>query len=489
MMVRIPKEIWQRPRYNVLLGETFKQGEPPFDPFPTVSNVVNAAFCPVAALHDILYGYGNATILPGKYHVGDLFHRFIANLKSTAGDASGSLELTDMDTFEEFAMDEDENSMRACQLYLQPWLERKMEELRKIKMNDKIFFDISVANAYVPFIHGDKKRSYPLYGKIDELDFKNKRIVERTIKGDPADVLPPTLKDFQVWLLWKILNSVDKKQYPEAWKGTNLEDFELVVETPYKDFIIEKDAPDFERAALQAYGWISDIAKERRATGEAWRGRSCTFNNKRECGLAWSCYGKSRSHPNSRGEMRQRIGIFYRPLFWEQMWEHHLLRYQLTMLKEGVQRKHLKEHISIGKVKKEVNGKIVLEIQDSIAPALERRIDGENGCTVVFGSFMLGIEKQAIVEDVDPSKKEIQVRLENEGRSPHGRVRVLYPEMSVLREGPWFLKRTIQQELHKLEKWGIDNPEKARGHSVIRMMECIFGEDTLKMEGGKRTRH
>ena len=276
---------------------------------------------------------------------------------------------------------------------------------------------------------------------------------------------------------------MEKDQYPNPWKTINFDDFELVVETPYKDFVVKKDAPNFERQALEAYGWISDIARENKATGEAWRSRSCTFNNKKECGVAWSCYGKSRAHPTSRGEMRQRIGIFYRPLLWEQMWEHHLLRYQLTMLTEGVQKKHLKGHISIGRVAGEAEGKITLRIEEGIAPALERRIDGENGCTVVFGSFKLGAERQAIVESLDPKKKEMIVKLEERGRSLHGQVRVLFPEMSVLSEGPWFLKRTNQQELHKLEKWGFDNPEKARGHSVIRMMECIFGEDTLRMEG------
>jgi len=153
------------------------------------------------------------------------------------------------------------------------------------------------------------------------------------------------------------------------------------------------------------------------------------------------------------------------------------------MLTEAILKKYLKAHVSIGKVVKEAAGEVTLEIEDGIAPALERHIDGENRCTVVFGSSKLGAERQARVKDLDPTKKEITVKLESKGRSPHGQVRVLFPEMSVLSEGPWFLKRTNQQELHKLEKWGFDNLEKARRHSVIRMMECLFGEDVLRMEG------
>jgi hypothetical protein len=431
-----------------------------------------------------LHGYDNAIVSGGDYGVGDLFHRFIGNLKSVLKLGRELSELTDvLFYFEDFARDEDENTVRACELYLEPWLERKIEELRRINSSSEIFFDITAAHAYVPFTVGDRVRSYPLYGQIDELDFSNKKIIERTTKGDPADKCPPSLKDFQVWLLWKTLNSIEKNQYPGTWKNTDFDDFDLVVETPYGDFPVKKDAPDFERQALEAYGWISDIAGENKATGEAWRSRSCTFTNKKECGLAWSCYGKARVHPSSRGEMRQSLSVFYRPLLWEQMWEHHLLRYQLTMLTEAVLKKYLKAHVSTGKVVKEAGEKVTLEIEDGIAPALERHIDGENGCTVVFGSCKLGAERQAKVEDLDPTKKEITVKLDSSGRSLHGQVRVLFPEMSVLSEGPWFLKKTNQQELHKLEKWGYDNEEKARRHSVIRMMECFFGEDKLRMEG------
>jgi hypothetical protein len=487
MNARTPKEIWQRPRFDILIEKRYKQDEPPFDPFPEVQHVINADFCPIASVHDLLYGSGNATmILAREDKVENLFHSFISNLKNEIGRSDYPVDLQYIIIrFEEYARYEDNNIRRACGLYLESWLYRKLKELANIKGNDKIFFEISVANAKVPFKIGAKTRSYPLYGHINELDFTKKRIIERTIRGDPADDFPPISKDFQVWLLWKTLVSIEKEHYPKAWKGTDFNDFELIVETPYGDFPVEKNVPDFERKAVEAYTWISDITKERRATGEAWRSRACTIKNKKECGLAWSCYGKTRARPTSRSEMRQHVGIFYRPLLWEQMWEHHLLRYQLTMLPEKTQKKFLGKYISIGKVVKEDKEKIVLEIENGIAPALERRINGENSCTVVFGSFMLGIEREAIIESMDPAKKQIVVRLPKRGKSPSSQVKVLFPDMSVVTEGPWFLKRITQKEMYKLEKWGYDNPKRADANSVIRMMECIFGEDVIKM-GGER---
>jgi len=100
---------------------------------------------------------------------------------------------------------------------------------------DKFFFEISVANYYVPFPYKDGKKSYPLEGRIDEIDIKNKRIIERTIKGFKEDTEPPALKDYQTWLLWKTLSSLKRNQLPSQWRDINFEEFELIVETPYKD--------------------------------------------------------------------------------------------------------------------------------------------------------------------------------------------------------------------------------------------------------------
>jgi hypothetical protein len=483
---RTPKERWQRPRFDVLVGQRYQQNEPPFDPFPTVQNIVNAAFCPVAALHDLLYGYGNATIPRGEYGVGNLFHRFIANLKNLIGSGECLPDVTEiLFRFEEFAKYEDGRTKRACQIYyLEPWLEKRLGELKKIGKNANVFFEVFVANAYVPFRLGDRIISYPLRGVIDELDFDRKRIVERTIKGDKADDSPPPPKDFQVWLLWKTLTSIDNEHYPKPWRKVDFKDFELVVETPYEDFSVEKDKPEFEEKAHNAFAWISDIGKEKRATWEAWEHRACTLKNRRkECNLTWSCYGKRRTYPTSGGEFRRRVGIFFRPLFWEQMWEHHLFRYQLTMLPEDELREKLGKYVSIGKIVQERNREIVLKLEGAIAPVLERHIGGEDKCKVVFGSFNLGIEREATVKNVNPSSGKIDMEFDKRGLPLHGRVSILFPETSVLKEAPWFLRRMIQREIHKLEKWSIDDQKKAMGHSVIQMIECLFGRNVLKMEG------
>ena len=74
---------WRFPDERCIMGDVFPSGRPKFGPFPDVTNVMNANFCPVAILHDLLHGEGNALIPQfGKEHQrGDVFHSFIAHLK------------------------------------------------------------------------------------------------------------------------------------------------------------------------------------------------------------------------------------------------------------------------------------------------------------------------------------------------------------------------------------------------------------------------
>jgi len=85
---RSPLRSWGYPDRAILDGNAFPSGKPPFAPFPSVTDVLNAALCPVAALHDLMHG--DDTALLGDYPSrgrGDLFHQFVSTLKlSLRGD-------------------------------------------------------------------------------------------------------------------------------------------------------------------------------------------------------------------------------------------------------------------------------------------------------------------------------------------------------------------------------------------------------------------
>lgn len=471
---------WRRPEQDVLKEDRYKYSRPPFDPFPNVTNVVNARMCPVAALHDMLHGYGDATIPGGKYGLGMLFQRFISHLKLSAarGDVPSPSDIHYR--FAMFAREEREKVKTDCwRFYVEPWCNTRANELSQVGKN--IFFELSVASAYVPFELKPHSPSYPLRGRIDEIDLDNRRIVERTIKGRRTDTSPPPHKDYQIWLLWKTLSSVNKTDYPEPWRRVNFKDFELVVETPYQDFVVKKDNLDFEKETHVAYAWIKDLTSGGKSEFEAYQHRACTHVNKDlECGIRWACYGRRYKFPQSRGEVHKEIRKFYPPLLWQQMWDYHLFRYQLLMLDKP----HLKDlgYLSEGRVVSQKNGTIEIKIDPlQAAPILERRTSsGETNNLVVVGSFSLGFELDAVLDKI--ADDHFIMKIGKKKLPPSERAMVLPSETSILKTSPWFLSRYIQNDLFKLERWGFERPDRAEQHSTIQLLECLFGTKNMRRE-------
>jgi len=204
---------------------------------------------------------------------GDLFQKFIAHLKLSLRD--GTFRLSGYDAQAQLGMVQDlflgfsqrhqfsvNESSDIWRLYVSPWVSRKLEsgELQSISRDDQIFFELSVSNVRVPFHLKGGERNYPLRGRIDEVDLTRKRIIERTIKGEPSDTSSPLLKDYQVWLLWKILCSLKARQLPQQWSSISFQDFDLIVETPSADFAVSRDNSDYTNDTHYAYSWINDIS-------------------------------------------------------------------------------------------------------------------------------------------------------------------------------------------------------------------------------------
>jgi hypothetical protein len=471
---------WRRPEHEVLLENRYKYSRPPFDPFPDVTNMMNASKCPVAILHDILHAVEDATIPGGEYGLGILYQRFIAHLKLSAARNDIPSPSDIRYRFEMFTRDEDEKTKTDCwRYYVEPWCNERLDTLSET--NENIFFEVSVANAYIPFKFRDKNPTYPLRGRIDEMDLKNRKIIERTIKGRRTDQTPPPLKDFQLWLLWKALTSINKKNYSKPWRGINFEDFTLIVETPYHDFVVEKDNTDFENRAHIAYAWIKDLAGGGKAEFEAYQHRACTrINTEMECGVRWACFGRRYKHPTCRGEVHEELRKFYPPLFWQQMWDYHLFRYQLLML----EKKEIADlgYLSEGRIISLRNGKIEIKMNPLQAtPLLERRTSsGELSNLLVIGSFSLGFELDAMLEEITGDKFIMNVGKKK--LPPSERAMILPSESSILKTSPWFLSRYTQKDLFKLERWGYEKDEKAEKHSVIQLLECVFGTKTMRRE-------
>jgi len=487
-MSRTPLKRWTRPKKDDL-EETYPSGQPPFYPFPTVSNVVNAAFCPVAIYHDFLHGtYQDVTSSPTwkMQGVENLFHQYIAHLKSTK--AKGELDLTGIDRvrqdfFYSFSRNyKPERSRDSCwNYYLEPWIYRKFKELVEIRKEAFHLFEITVSNAYVDFVHRGKL-TYPLLGVCDEIDIDNKRIIERTIKGMYNDDHPPSMKDYQLWLIWKIISSIPRSEYPKEVKNIDFSEFNLVVETPYKDFNIEKENPKFEELTHHAYAWIHDVAFERKSGYDVFQHKHCTRTNKIECGLQGFCFRRKPRFPESRPEMRRAFKDIYRPLFWDQMWNWHLFKYQLVMLPYS--KLETLGLLSKGKKVNASKGKIEIEVPELQANQLQAHseMSFRRYTIVPFGNFFFGKRLEATLGERVGNRLVMEVP-KKEFRMSETILILPKSDVTIIESPPWYLSRNLQSSMFSLESIGTKDPEKAGKDSIVQFLESLFGQKPLRREG------
>jgi len=485
--------MWKTARRANALQKTFPSGKPDFHPFPTVTNLINAAFCPLACVHDLLHGLKNVAVLSRGFGgtwtepVGTLYHDFIAWLKCSIMEGNRPPTSVREVNFrlKEFAMYDNEKKQNCWDFYLKDWYERKASELEQLKKDSNVYFEVFVSNDGVKFEYNGGHRSYPLYGVIDEIDLDEKKIIERTIRGERSDSCPPRPEDYQVWLLWKALSSVDKSKLPGPWKAIDFKKFKPIVETPFNDFAV-KETDEFKMVTHDAYAWILDIYGEKSAAlVEAYRNRYCDYQNRNEqCGFFPACYGRRWKHPLSRGAMRARLGEFYRPLLWEQMWNSHRLRYCLQeMTDTELATEGLLYPGSI--VSTDKNILTIRMNADQANSAMFRKEEGETNTMVIFGTTSVGLEVDATVTKA--GRGEVSVRIKST-RLPHfKRVALVFPStLSIVKTSPWFLKKTTQRNIFWLGKIGRDNDRKAEEDSVVQLLDTFFDDRRSLEMGGKR---
>ena len=494
---RHPLSRWQYPRDDVLRNQIFASGKPPFAPFPTVTNLINANLCAVALYHDLIHGIENAFVRGNPRTLkrrGELFHNFVAYLKLSI--RNGDFELRGdipsqvssiQNMFLRFSQSQ---GFQICEsndiwkLYVRPWVERKLEngELQSISSDSQIFFETSVANSHVPFPLGSGVRNYPLRGRIDEINLTQKRIIERTTRGGYEDNSPPFLKDYQIWLLWKIICSFREENLPNEWRGINFEDFELVVETPCRDFVIS-DNQNFTNDTHSGYAWINDISTSELpgVFSEVFENAQCAPESPHsECGHPFiNCFPRRYPFPRCRPEIRQTFQPWYRLLLWEQMWKGHLWHYQLLMLdREELLNLGIIVETSVVSVQ---DNQIELEIVGREANTLK----GYEYCTIIpYGTVFCGLKLDARLV----STRNNNIVLQLSGILPRiseEAILLLSPDIPapIIKEPPIFLEQQAQSALFRLKHIGAQNEERARQRSLIQLFESIFGTRPLRRGG------
>jgi len=481
---------WKRPGNDELHENVFPSGQPTFDPFPTVTDISNAYFCPLAAYYDIWYNVDYALepkIQTSPKRSGEVFQDFIASLKASriAGKKipDGEVGFWAIRKSFEDSFGRIDGYERIWEHYVEVWLNNHMEELKEIEVGENIFFEVTVASSYVQFNFEGGTRTYPLVGRADEINIDKHKIIERTIKRGKENNVP-TLKDYQLWLLWKAICSVDKSKYPSQWRDADFRNFELIVETPWKDFPVKKDNPEFENGTHTAYARIHDLLFEKKGLEEAYDRRTCTIKNiNTDCGVHNPCYLARQPNPTCRTQMRREFKRWCRALSHEIMWERDLRLYQFTMLDDDeLQKRGL---VIKGKIVGRKGPKqIEVEIPKGQLGALSTNSSDELKSFIIipFGGLSLGIRTEAYLSD-DPSKPDaIILKMDTKPVPISDQALILPNDFLLFREQPIFLSSQLQSDLFWLEKRGKKKIEEAKKLSPIQLLEAVFGTKELRKE-------
>ncbi len=482
---REPLQRWRYPKQDVVEGNVFPEGAPPFGPFPTVTMLMNANLCPVALSHALFHGLDNALIRYPQSRRGEVFHGFCAFIKWAA--AKGTVQIDSENTTTSVARAQHEfrpfcrglglasgEIDTVWRLYAEPWLTRKIEhgEFDSLE-NEDVYFELSVASGKVPFELGNGLRHYPLRGRIDELNLTKRTLIERTIREPISEDDPPLLKDYQAWLLFQTISSLSAEQLPPDWPAEQVGALKLVVETPLQDFIINPDQSRFVQDTHFAYAWLDDMSRGENpgVFREVYENAACTPEAPHEyCSHpSKNCFPRLYSHPRSRQEVKRAFKPWLRSLLWERIWKGDLWHYRL---------------LTLSKAQLEERGYIIeVPVQARDGDEIVISISGENRgvlggypsfVVLSYGTVNCGLRLKASIKTGSGDLATIHLS-RGWGRFS-SRVVVLSTQdtTSVIDEPITWLEAVQQRNLLRLKYWTMGE-QTAREKSNAQLLEAVYG--------------
>lgn len=463
---------WRFPRQPVLLGQRLASGPPPFGPVLTPTYICDAWLCPLAAYYSLLSDIHPLPERRGRrWSSGTTYHRMIARLRGELAGGQfvipgGSRVVQEQavrqrifEMAREMAVDQ-AFVQELWSTAIEPYVARKLAsgELTRLRGNDLIT-EVAVLcpDVQVPTNDGGH-RTYPFHGVIDELDASAGRLIERTIRGDPQDNEAPGGKDLQARLLRRILSSISLAERPEGWERT---DWEVIVETPFKDFSISVDSSDTV-AIHEGAAWADLICRDPRIWRACLTHAQCSPTQS-HLGTGDRCpaWRRRPPYPRSRQQLLRDCAWARRLLMYEYLWRHDLFWYRIMLQTAG----QLGLLVPI-QVTGMVGDRILLDPASPVGnPAY---------ALVVFGTVALGLYRAGDFEDVGGGRLAFLPSdplwgWPRMGAFPMGQAALLiFPE-------PTFLIHRDQRLLTFLPQRGVYSAQEAETSGHVVLFEALHG--------------
>ncbi len=468
---------WNPPDDSILDGDVYPEDEPPFDMFPSVTEIVATTFCPRAGYRLLIQALNPFTERGFPAKIGQLYHMCIAWLKRYIS-GSSAISLSSLD---EILTGIAGTNTRYIRRDVKKWWRTHRAFVEK---GDIYFFEMYVSGE-IRFSHGNCF----VRGKIDEIDITNKKIVERTTK--PIDLALRQRKDFQLWLLWRILSSIPPDKRPAELKNEDFEDYELVLETP-NDKQTVKPRRDYEQMLYSTLrGWIRPIKK-----GGVWMSIKRTIRcdpaeaKEKACGLRWICFQRNYRYPEGRIRLRTTLTHRWRALLWETIWLQDLQEYRLIL--RNYQELAQNGTLALGSVEriKETPTELEVEVDfgnDLLASGIEAEAKRTPLCAIVYGTPSMGIRLSVDVRDRKDSRITLIVR--EDPSIPHpplpylpNQIFITSAPVAMYSPPPVFLYKRAQHDSFIFTTRGTDKERIAERRANVQLLEGFFGRRRLVRE-------
>lgn len=478
-------------RYKIPTTENqlfeYPEGQPGWYPFPFATQI-SQSDCPAKFYYMLLEGAnpretrGGSDKSPGIW-IGDPYHQIMANIRryvcetpslmdEAVGVVSDHLTRYAREKINTFPVNEQaKNELKSR---IEENIKNRVKSFRGI-IGNHVMFEVPVINSSMRVEYGNRSVEYPIWCRIDEVNFTRRVIIERYSQNDP-----PHSKGHQVWLNHRALATLSpeivKTLPPYVQQAlSNPQPFRLVVETPSSDHEITED---YSRETIQAYNWyamaytsthILDLLRQKRCREPPPSG-DCPF-------CFHHCFRPGRSrrkHPIPTNQSRNEINRLKRELLYDSTWNDRKL-YKPCILSEAKQEKtqvFIKARV-IGLEKHMISCEHSLVSPPKLSPRSDVRIP--------LYSFFFGPYIGGRVAKIHKNKIEIKTHKEPFTPQKGGEIRI-YPE-------PNHVKRIVSMRQNLLFNLALKLGKGVGTQNLIRVREGIVGEFEIPPIDSNRKRH
>jgi hypothetical protein len=437
--------------------------------------------CPVAAIHDLLYGCElrpRALAGPWSRLGGQQWHEYIARLRvRIAGnrivlpsEQGHALEVIRQD-FNEWVCHKhapDVDVQRFWNDLVEPYVRTRLQTgaLQSI-VGHALLPEVTVGNSQVEVPLDTGKRTYPIEARVDEIDLTAGVAIERT-------TLPLSqatqYKDVQLTAAALVLRSLPPTGIPKEW-GAVRGIRRFVLEAPDGSVELAPGRQQFD-AIHEAAAVIHDLATSHLAERPIRDLAQCTYVSPHEvCSHPYvGCFYQVPTFPQFRGSIRREVRTLCRAELYELMWQRDLGKYRLYMLNV--------DDLEFPAIPIEFLGIVGSGADSSVEVRLRRGSAPDyHECALIVGTPFIGVRRYRVRFDEDPTEATLRLHCDLDGL-PLPNTGVLWPAIGqgFLLEGTLdFLVRNVQRDLFSHLKIGTSRIKEFQQEPALQLVDAIFG--------------